>query len=172
MKKHRIVSSLKECVLQQTKDKGKIIKDVLQQILEGVAYLHRRNIWHRDLKPDNIFISHGSYKIGDFGSSCYNNNQDHVGTLDYAAPEIMLKSSFNQSIDIWSLGCIAYELEVGSTPFFDANQGETVRRIVNVEYDRSLIKNEQLSDLISRMLVRNGSRRISAEEALNHGYFK
>ena len=100
-----------------------------------MAYLHGRNIWHRDLKPDNIFISHGTYKIGDFGSCSFDNNQDHVGTLDYAAPEIMLKTTYDQSIDIWSLGCIAYELEVGYTPFYDENRSETIRRIVNVEYD-------------------------------------
>ena len=75
----------------------------------------------------------------------------------------MLKVPYNQTIDIWSVGCIAYELEVGSTPFYDANRTETVRRIVNTEYDGSLVKNEQLLDLIRRMLVRKGSLRISAQ---------
>ena len=72
--------------MKNSRDKDKVIKDILQQVLEAVAYLHRRGIWHRDLKPDNIFMSHGTYKVGDFGSSCFDGNPDHVGTLDYAAP--------------------------------------------------------------------------------------
>ena len=55
-----------------------------------------------------------------------------MGTLDYAAPEIMLKLPYNNSVDLWSIGCIAYELAVGETPFYDPSRTETIRRIVNI----------------------------------------
>lgn len=63
---------------------------MIEQILYGLQYLHEKNIIHRDLKPDNIFVSHDlCYKIGDFGSCTYTGSQEYIGTLDYAAPEIM-----------------------------------------------------------------------------------
>ena len=49
-----------------------------------------------------------TYKIGDFGSSSYNNSQEFIGTLDYASPQILEKKAYDQSIDMWSLGCVAY----------------------------------------------------------------
>ena len=83
-------------------------REILQQLLEGLKFLHDRNICHRDLKPENIFISHDTFKIGDFGSSCFIGAQESIGTLDYAAPEILLKLPYNQRIDMWSFGCVAY----------------------------------------------------------------
>ena len=84
----------------------------------------------------------------------------------------MLKLAYNQSVDMWSMGCIAYELETGETPFYHPNRTETMRRIVNVEYNPSLIRDEHLANLISRMLIRQGDKRITAEAALQHPYFK
>ena len=59
-----------------------------------------------------------TYKIGDFGSSSLKNEQEYIGTLDYASPEIITKKSYDKSVDMWSIGCIAYELDVGRPPFF------------------------------------------------------
>ena len=157
--------------IQDRESKRQTIREVLQQVIEGVAYMHKHNIWHRDLKPDNIFITNGTYKIGDFGSSCHEQNQDHVGTLDYAAPEILLRLQYDKSVDIWSLGCIAYELDVQKPPFYHPNRTETIRRIVNIEFDESLISDPQLKDLILKMLVRSKEMRITANEALKHEYF-
>lgn len=55
-----------------------------------------------------------------------------MGTLDYASPEILAQLPYDEKIDIWSLGCIAYELDVGRPPFFHINPEETKRLAVSV----------------------------------------
>ena len=85
-------------------------------ICTGIREIHNKNLIHRDLKPDNLFISKDyKIKIGDFGISKqltntkkYANTQN--GTLQYMAPEILNGENYNKKIDIWGLGCILYEL--------------------------------------------------------------
>lgn len=55
-----------------------------------------------------------------------------MGTLDYAAPEILTQLPYDNRVDIWSLGCVAYELEVGRPPFFHISQEETKRLAIQV----------------------------------------
>ena len=90
-----------------------IIKDIILQICIGIKEIHKNNIIHRDLTPDNIFINkNNKIKIGDFGiskiSKEYANTQ--IGKHHYFAPEIEKGNKYNNKIDIYSLGCIIYEL--------------------------------------------------------------
>ena len=90
-----------------------IIKDIILQICIGLKEIHKNNIIHRDLTPDNIFINkNNKIKIGDFGiskiSKEYANTQ--IGKHHYFAPEIEKGNKYNNKIDIYSLGCIIYEL--------------------------------------------------------------
>ena len=88
------------------------------QIVDGLVYLHKKKIMHRDLKPDNIMINEHplTVKIIDFGT-CKDltietgPHTSYVSTRWYRAPEvILLDTQYNQSIDIWSLGLILGEL--------------------------------------------------------------
>lgn len=89
--------------------------------MEAVSHIHKLGIIHRDIKPSNIFISQDyCLKLGDFGSSGMNGSAEYVGTLDYVAPEIILKKKYDYYIDMWSIGCLAYELWVGRPPFYHA----------------------------------------------------
>lgn len=75
-----------------------------------------------------------TYKLGDYGcATCYNDRK-FMGTLDYAAPEIIRSQSYDLSADMWSVGCIAYELNVNRPPFFNVDREETIRLITNVQY--------------------------------------
>ena len=94
-----------------------IILFILLDICTGLKEIHSKNIIHRDLKPDNLFISKDfKIKIGDFGiSKKLNLNSKYaktkIGTKEYSAPEIIKENSkYNNKVDIWSLGCIIYEL--------------------------------------------------------------
>ena len=86
------------------------------EICLGLEEIHSKNLIHRDLKPDNIFLTkERQLKIGDFGISKKINNineyaKTQVGTLSYMAPEIIKGEFYNNKVDIWSLGCIIYEL--------------------------------------------------------------
>ena len=90
-----------------------IIKDIILQICIGIKEIHKNNIIHRDLTPDNIFINkNNKIKIGDFGISKINIDyaKTKIGKTQYLAPEIILGNKYNNKIDIYTLGCIIYEL--------------------------------------------------------------
>ena len=95
------------------------IKYIMYEILNGLKYLHKNCIFHRDLKPQNILINNkGEIKIGDFGLSRivnYNNIKkkytNKVVTVPYRAPELFLgEEGYDGGVDIWSMGCIFWEL--------------------------------------------------------------
>ncbi len=110
----------------------------LSQMLIAIEYMHNQDIWHRDLKPDNIFIDvfkNGIYmlKIGDFGSArqdllnSINNNllSYNVGTPAFLPPEIIKELPYNAKFDIWCIGVIFYQLLTLSHPFMkDEKQRE------------------------------------------------
>uniref|UniRef100_A0A3B4YRK5 Cyclin-dependent kinase 21 n=1 Tax=Seriola lalandi dorsalis TaxID=1841481 RepID=A0A3B4YRK5_SERLL len=91
------------------------IKDVMQQLLQGLDFLHTNMVLHRDLKPENVLVSsRGEVKIADFGlARIYTFNialTPGVVTLWYRAPEVLLNSVYMSSVDMWSAGCIFAEL--------------------------------------------------------------
>uniref|UniRef100_A0AAY4CKC7 Protein kinase domain-containing protein n=1 Tax=Denticeps clupeoides TaxID=299321 RepID=A0AAY4CKC7_9TELE len=91
------------------------IRDVTRQLLSGLDFLHSNMVVHRDLKPDNVLISsRGVVKITDLGlARIYTYNialTPTVVTLWYRAPEVLLRSIYMSSVDIWSAGCIFAEL--------------------------------------------------------------
>ena len=92
------------------------LKDVLKQILLGLEYVHKNQIIHADLKPENILINENNIiKIIDFGSSLFNEdfkskNNFYIQSRWYRSPEVIMNIDYDMKIDIWSFGCIAYEL--------------------------------------------------------------
>jgi len=128
----------------------KIIKKVVLQICLGLKEIHKANIIHRDIKPENIFIDESyNIKIGDFGLSKIlqpnkSSASSNVGTLAYQAPEI-LKGKYNNKTDIYSLGCIIYELLTLNNYYYDKMTDE-VKKIDTTHY------NEKWQDLIDLLL--------------------
>ncbi|XP_014271663.1 mitogen-activated protein kinase p38a [Halyomorpha halys] len=97
------------------------VQFLVYQILRGLKYIHSAGIIHRDLKPSNIAVNADcELKILDFGLARPTENEmtGYVATRWYRAPEIMLNwMHYNQTVDIWSVGCIMAELLTGRTLF-------------------------------------------------------
>jgi NIMA (never in mitosis gene a)-related kinase len=112
------------------------------QICEALAHMHERRILHRDLKPANIFLhSDGTIKVGDLGLG--RALSDHtpeafskVGTPLYMSPEALKGDGYDMKSDIWSLGCVLYELATLVSPFKedDLKMFQLFQKIVKGDY--------------------------------------
>lgn len=112
------------------------LKLILKQLLEGLTLLHNNGIIHSDLKPENILLEDYfkcKIKIIDFGSSSTKGLSSifYIQSRFYRAPEVILGIPYSNSIDMWSLGCIAYELMVGEPLFPGSNNADQIARIHN-----------------------------------------
>ena len=149
----------------------KVILIIILDICCGLKEIHNKNIIHKDLKPENIYIDKDyKIKIGDFSISkklkgTINTKSGHgIGTLSYMAPEILFGKEgekYNNKIDIWSFGCIIYELLTLNT-CFDSDIGFTLlSKIKNAVYDKSALKKNDNTweNLINLMLQKNPSDR-------------
>ncbi|KAI5850232.1 kinase-like domain-containing protein [Morchella snyderi] len=110
-----------------------ITKKITTQILEGLSFLHAREICHRDLKPENVLLASKSpiqVKLTDFGLSKSTEGSGLytlIGTQEYMAPEMlgvlsenqMTRGSYTTSLDMWALGCLVYKIYTMKTPFKD-----------------------------------------------------
>ena len=115
----------------------KEIQTIVRDIAKCLGFLKRYGIIHCDLKPENILIKNEfSYnvKIIDFGSSSFIDGQDYdyLQTRPYRAPEIMFGCSFDFSSDIWSLGCIIYELVTSCVLFKYKTPQENVAKALSI----------------------------------------
>ncbi|MFS7902779.1 putative protein-serine/threonine kinase CMGC-RCK family [Helianthus anomalus] len=104
------------------------IRNVCFQIFQGLAHMHKKDYFHRDLKPGNLLVSKNTVKIGDLGMAHKTNGKkpytQNVTTLWYRAPEVFLRSSFyNFSVDMWAAGAIMAEL-LTNQPLFQGSSSE------------------------------------------------
>lgn len=113
--------------VQTTPLEPSVIKELLRSLLSAVDYCHKRAILHRDLKPQNIFLSSShQLKVGDFGLSRFHclpirTYTHEVFTLWYRPPEILLGvKSYGPAADMWSVGCLFAEFLSGK-PLFPAD---------------------------------------------------
>ena len=147
------------------------IWDWMIQLIIGIYYLHTSNCIHRDLKTANIFLKkNGRIKIGDLNVSKYLKNDlamTLAGTPLYMAPEMLNNLPYDYKVDIWSLGCIIYELCALEVPFNGNNMGELIKNIKSGRYiPIPNIYSNDLKKIIALMLQINPAKRISSKELL------
>ena len=158
---------------------------VMLQVFSAINYCHNMKIIHRDLKPENILIvdkdknNYPRIKICDFGTSKMFEKgavqRKLVGSSYYIAPEV-LKHNYDEKCDIWSCGVILYILLSGRPPFAGENDKEIMERVATGKYDLQTSPFNKVSkhciDLIQKLLTMDPKKRISAQDALNHPWFK
>mmetsp|Transcript_36603 Transcript_36603/g.48059 ORF Transcript_36603/g.48059 Transcript_36603/m.48059 type:complete len:107 (+) Transcript_36603:1295-1615(+) len=106
----------------------------MAQVLQALAYMHAKNICHRDMKPDNIIFNAktGAVKVIDFGFACVSKEKLRVfcGTPSYMSPEIVAKRDYiGSAADLWACGVILFACLTGTVPFKAQTEKELFRKI-------------------------------------------
>lgn len=157
------------------------VRQMMHQILDGLAYIHSKGIVHRDLKPDNILLTSDSkLKIADFGlSRLYDANTDGlmktlIGTPEFVAPEILRDEAYGIGVDARACGILMYSLVTGNPPFSEY--------VVLRSYPKNLILinwhrpgwrsfSTEALNLTKMLLCEKPSQRINSIGALYHRWF-
>lgn len=165
-----------------------LVAVIAKEILVALQYLHEQGKIHRDLKSQNILLSHeGEVKLTDFGvstqlSSNFSRRNTTVGTPYWMAPEVIINSTGGHSFkaDIWSFGCCVYELRNGRPPLQESySPMKALRRMSSCRSDEEFLQliaidNKEWSDLLKDFLrqcfVVEPSNRASASRLLRHEF--
>lgn len=175
---------------------------VVKQVLKAVHYMHSYGVVHRDLKPENILLmsadDDSDVKVADFGLAVILDNglqgyridesmrmkaamgirDPFCGSPICMAPEVARRNAaYGTQCDIWSVGCITYELLSGSPPFDARSAAELfqiLQRVCGPSFNDWiwLEISPNAKDLVIKMLQPNPEDRVSAREALDHGWFR
>ena len=156
------------------------VGEIVGSLLDAVAYLHDRNIVHRDLKAEHLMLSdddiYSPIIIIDFGlATTHGPNEPPMtafaGSAFTVAPEV-IQRSYGKQCDLWSVGVITYFLLTQRMPFNAHSDKEIFQKIVSADYgypqwtEKGL--SEEAKDFIDRLLVVNPKRRLTAKQALSH----
>ncbi|KAL4675429.1 hypothetical protein H8958_012386 [Nasalis larvatus] len=138
-----IFEYMKENLYQLIKERNKLfpesaIRNIMYQILQGLAFIHKHGFFHRDLKPENLLcMGPELVKIADFGLAREIRSKppytDYVSTRWYRAPEVLLRSTnYSSPIDVWAVGCIMAEVYTLRPLFPGASEIDTIFKICQV----------------------------------------
>lgn len=160
------------------------LRKIFSETIQGLYYLHKNGIVHRDIKPQNILQgADGTIKIADFGVSDIVGDKDVLtktqGTYHFLAPECVTTQSdgkgySGKGADIWAMGVTFFAFTYYKAPFDSEDTLELFERIESDELkfpEQRAISNE-LKDLFSRLLEKNPAKRISLDELANHPFFQ
>ena len=166
-------SKIKNMLKKHLKFEENTIWSILIQILEGLNYLHKSRVIHRDLKSANIFLTKkGIVKIGDLNVSIIAKKDlavTQTGTPYYAAPEVWDNESYNYKCDIWSARCIIYEMAALRVPFRGTSIHQLYKNIMKGKYaEIPNIYSNDLKNIIKLILCLNPLERPSANDLLNN----
>ena len=183
------------CLIMEYADKGDLYQKITQfkkmgclieeidvwrifiQMTKGLKALHDLKILHRDLKSANIFLfSDGSAKIGDLNVSkvVYKGlGYTQTGTPYYASPEVWKDQPYDNKSDIWSLGCITFEMLALRPPFRAENMEKLYNKVIHGQYGKiSDSYSQDIKEIIKFMLKVNPQDRPSCGQILSHEFVK
>lgn len=166
-----LLKSFQELLLQHQKDsqiftQSEVIK-IGRDICTALMYCEKKGIIHRDIKPANLFVdAYGNYKVGDFGVSRRMETvhvamtMTGIGTISYMAPEVFRGNSYNNTVDLYALGLVLYQiLNNARIPFLTATGSYDARDIDSANYRR--LHGEPLPSL-TEIRTRDGRGNVDA----------
>ena len=150
-------------------------KKLFTQIVKGISYCHKKNIFHRDIKLENILVlKDDTIKIIDFGFGIKCNRDTlqklFCGTPSYMAPEIVKKEKYIACYsDIWSLGVLFYAILFGIFPFKGKDDDELFEKIneANLVFPEYNPLSEKIKQMIQKIFVHTPNQRITLDEMIN-----
>ena len=183
------------CIVMEYADKGDLYQKIVHlkkigclieeidawkifiQMVRGLKSLHDLKILHRDLKSANIFLfSDGTAKIGDLNVSKVAQKglgYTQTGTPYYASPEVWNENPYDNKSDIWSLGCVTYEMLTLHPPFRAKNMEELYNRVIKGQFKKIGNKySEDMNEIIGFLLKVNPRDRPNCDEILKHPLIK
>ncbi|KAJ8267031.1 hypothetical protein GJAV_G00137520 [Gymnothorax javanicus] len=152
------------------------VREIACQLVSALYYLHSHRIIHRDMKPQNILLGKdGVVKLCDFGFARAMSVSTLVltsikGTPLYMSPELVEEQPYDHTADLWSLGCILYELHTGAPPFYTNSIFQLVQLIVKdpVKWPESM--SQCCSSFLKGLLTKNPQKRLSWPDLLEHPF--
>ena len=160
-----------------------LIRNFTRQILEGLCYLHARNIIHRDIKGANILVDNrGMVKISDFGVSKKTNfngmnsapgtRTSLQGSVFWMAPEVVRQSGQSLQSDIWSVGCLIVEMFTGSRPFPSMTTLQTLFAVGSNNEKPSIpeVASKDAKDFLGKTFEIDHTKRPGADELLRERF--
>lgn len=139
----------------------------------ALQYLHSMGLIYHDMKPENILLTaSGNIKLTDFGLSTEIGKESTLsGTLEYAAPELIQSKKYDQGIDWWALGAVAYELIVGKRPFLATSEISLESAIVNNPLKIPEDVDETTASFLSQLLQKEPKNRLGDDNIMSHPFF-
>jgi len=161
---------------------------IVRKVTSALVYMHSRNVIHRDMKPENLLLTHKprsshdiEVKIIDFGLSKILSDGlvtgSFLGTRGYLAPEMIQRRNYTKSVDAWALGVVIFVLLCGCLPFDDDCQtipnSPDLRAKFTLRFPRwAKDLSHSAKDLLNHLLCVDSRKRYTAEEAMEHPWVK
>ncbi|XP_032134085.1 serine/threonine-protein kinase 36 isoform X2 [Sapajus apella] len=167
-------------LFQILEDDGKLPEDQVQviaaQLVSALYYLHSHRILHRDMKPQNILLDKGGgIKLCDFGFARAMSTNTMVltsikGTPLYMSPELVEERPYDHTADLWSVGCILYELAVGTPPFYATSIFQLVSLILKDPVRWPSTMSPCFKNFLQGLLTKDPRQRLSWPDLLHHPF--
>jgi len=136
--------------------------ELIQQLLQALAYLHRRGVLHRDIKPDNVLFDSGGVRLLDFGLAATDqvSGNDSMGTPLYLAPELFDGQDYSKAADLYAVGVLLFQLLTGEHPFAPFDY-KFMDRVLDAEPDLAGV-DERLQPFLTQLLAKQPNNRFAS----------